>query len=161
MGFHLTTARQTFAWLKHEHISTDSGSLCVRGKEMNMIKMGIALLGVALLPIFITVPLKAQSGQNCKKYVSCGWYSFTSGCVPALPPGITNCFMQGPWTEACQVNTNQCPPDAAADETCPTCAKIRAAKPDAGAPISLASGNTYIQQTDVRIPGLGGGLARR
>ncbi|HVP51613.1 MAG TPA: DUF6531 domain-containing protein [Terriglobales bacterium] len=30
--------------------------------------------------------------------------------------------------------------------------------PTCGGPIKLASGNTYIQQTDIRIPGLGGGL---
>lgn len=30
--------------------------------------------------------------------------------------------------------------------------------PGAGCPISLASGNTYIQQTDIKLPGLGGGL---
>jgi YD repeat-containing protein len=55
-----------------------------------------------------------------------------------------------------QSNEISCEPPAAPKEVrsdCPWCSK----------PVSLASGNTYIQQTDIRIPGLGGGLtlARR
>jgi YD repeat-containing protein len=50
--------------------------------------------------------------------------------------------------------TNACPPPAAAQETCLACASAAA-----GHPISLASGNTYIVETDVKIPGLSGGLA--
>jgi YD repeat-containing protein len=49
---------------------------------------------------------------------------------------------------------NKCPRNAAA-ETCPTCSSRQ---PVAGAPISLATGNTFIVQTDVSIPGLSGGL---
>ncbi|MDR3573228.1 MAG: DUF6531 domain-containing protein [Anaerolineaceae bacterium] len=44
-----------------------------------------------------------------------------------------------------------CPPLAAQSETCPTC-------PHASNPISLATGNTFIQEADVRLTGLGGGL---
>jgi YD repeat-containing protein len=44
--------------------------------------------------------------------------------------------------------TAGCPPIA----WCPTC------QAPAGAPISLTNGNTYIQESDVKIPGLGGGL---
>lgn len=47
-----------------------------------------------------------------------------------------------------------CPPIAAAKETCPTC-------PHAQNPISLATGNTYIEESDFAIPGLGGGLSLR
>ncbi len=45
------------------------------------------------------------------------------------------------------VRNNQCP----AKPKCLSCG-------DAGAPINLASGDTYISQTDIRLPGLGGGL---
>lgn len=38
---------------------------------------------------------------------------------------------------------------------CPTCNQY---VPTGGAPINLTNGNTYIQQTDLNIPGLGGGL---
>src|SRR5437879_2833831 len=44
-----------------------------------------------------------------------------------------------------------CPAAAAAQEGCPKCQT-------AGAPISLLTGNTFIEETDVRIPGLSNGL---
>jgi YD repeat-containing protein len=47
-----------------------------------------------------------------------------------------------------------CSPPAGAGEGCPGCAGLAAGKP-----INLATGNTYIEQNDLRIPGLGGGLA--
>jgi YD repeat-containing protein len=48
--------------------------------------------------------------------------------------------------------TYLCPPAAGAAETCPHC-------PSGGKPISLAGGNTFIEQADIKIPGLGGGLS--
>lgn len=47
-----------------------------------------------------------------------------------------------------------CSPPAGPYQTCLACMLAAA-----GQPISLATGNTYIEQTDLRIPGLGGGLA--
>jgi YD repeat-containing protein len=47
-----------------------------------------------------------------------------------------------------------CPPSAGPIEICLPC--LAAA---AGRPINLATGNTYIQQSDIRIPGLAGGLS--
>jgi hypothetical protein len=38
---------------------------------------------------------------------------------------------------------------------CPTCNQL---VPAGGQPINLTNGNTYIQQNDVNVPGLGGGL---
>jgi YD repeat-containing protein len=52
----------------------------------------------------------------------------------------------------CYVKNDQCTPDKARLETrnrCPKC----------GSPIDVTSGNTYIDQTDFAIPGLGGGLS--
>jgi YD repeat-containing protein len=68
-----------------------------------------------------------------------GWFWFSTY------PG-TYAFVIAAWKSSCA------PPDAAA-ETCLACA-IAAA----GHPISLATGNTYIEETDVRVPGLSGGL---
>ena len=45
--------------------------------------------------------------------------------------------------------TGSCPPPG----WCPVCGGVKA-----GDPINLTNGNTYIQQNDLRIPGLGGGL---
>jgi hypothetical protein len=42
------------------------------------------------------------------------------------------------------------PTDAPPEAGCPSCA---------GKPINLATGNTFVSQTDIGIPGLGGGLA--
>jgi YD repeat-containing protein len=44
-------------------------------------------------------------------------------------------------------------PDDAAKKTCTTCNQGQA-----GGPINLATGDTYIVQTDISLPGLGGGL---
>src|SRR3954471_17937534 len=45
------------------------------------------------------------------------------------------------------------PPAGAVQETTPTCSGCIAGKP-----IDLATGNTYIEQNDISVPGLGGGL---
>lgn len=58
----------------------------------------------------------------------------------------------GTYTYVIAVWLATCPPLAAPIETCPRC-------PKAASPISLATGNTYIEQMDVKIPGLSGGLS--
>jgi YD repeat-containing protein len=63
------------------------------------------------------------------------------------------CVTEGSCLAVCTVNTSHCAPPSAPDETCPTCNKLVA-----GQPISLASGDTTIEQKDIDIPGLGGGL---
>jgi YD repeat-containing protein len=66
------------------------------------------------------------------------------------------CISAGSWTTICQIMTNACAPawgpveNGAGSAGCNGCS--------AGKPISLATGNTYIDQADVRVPGLGGGL---
>lgn len=123
-----------------------------------MIKKKLALTFLALLfSLLYCDSSVAQSGSTCMVPVSCAIYSFSSGCQPPLPPGATNCWTSGPFSLVCQI-PGQCPPPTAAEETtCDPCASAKG-RPSAGAPISLATGNTYIQQTDIRIPGLGGGL---
>jgi hypothetical protein len=63
------------------------------------------------------------------------WYTLSS------PPN---------WIFACHATAWTCKPQSppVGGPTCPNC----------GAPVSLADGNVSIQETDVRIPGLGGGL---
>jgi YD repeat-containing protein len=65
---------------------------------------------------------------------------------PAPPGNPVGYF----WTGVCKVFTHPCTPpvETVPGPSCPKC----------GQPISLASGNTYIQQTDIRVPGLGQGL---
>jgi YD repeat-containing protein len=69
------------------------------------------------------------------------------------PPWIFNCQPEGSFLVICQAMTSACPPAAAAGETCASCAAAAA-----GHPISLASGNTFIVETDVKVPGLSSGL---
>lgn len=87
--------------------------------------------------------------------------SYCAGDTYQLPPGA-HCYCDGVprvcspcWINKCARNT--------ADETCPKCAAAAAAaaaaaNPVAGAPISLSNGNTFIEQMDIHVPGLGGGL---
>ena len=113
----------------------------------------------------LSLPVWAQ-GQSCTEY-------WTWGMSGALCPGDSKDEMianaQATWGGAgpsCTVTPNINGGDCKVIEchsvgwTCkpssppvsgPTC-------PDCGAPIGLANGNVSIQEADVRIPGLGGGL---
>lgn len=65
------------------------------------------------------------------------------------PPGGYGCLdgYPGTYQYTCLVRTNQCMPPP-----CPTCGVT------AGSPVNLATGDTAIEDTDISIPGLGGGL---
>lgn len=69
--------------------------------------------------------------------IPAGWFYF-------LPYPAPFSYLIASWTASC-------PPPS----YCPTCGK---GVPTASNPINLTNGNTYIQETDVRLPGLGGGL---
>jgi YD repeat-containing protein len=96
-----------------------------------------------------SVPAYSQS-TICSAPWYCSWYSFSSGCQPPPPPGAYNPQNTGPWSFVYTYLTIYCAPSGA-PPPCP-CGSV------AGAPISLADGNTYIVETDVKIPGLSGGL---
>jgi YD repeat-containing protein len=59
---------------------------------------------------------------------------------------------EGPFSMLCSGPTSSC---VTKMSWCPTCGQWVAV---AGQPINLTNGNTYIQETDVRLPGLGGGI---
>lgn len=65
-------------------------------------------------------------------------------------PGTISCYFVGYAMYSCAYNTH-CPPAAAPQETRPKC-------PLCGQPISLTTGNTFIEQTDLKVPGLSSGL---
>jgi YD repeat-containing protein len=116
---------------------------------------GLCALAVAAVVLSVNTNANAQS---CGGWVSCGYYltaSLGGPCSPPLPQGAFDCVADPTIGLDCRVPTTNCPPPAAGDETCPTCGKGQAA---ASSPINLATGNTYIQETDVRIPGLSNGL---
>jgi YD repeat-containing protein len=88
----------------------------------------------------------AQAGNDCQVAFGNYWTLF-GGC----PPGAIIVNIEGPTLATCLMWSFMCPPVAAPGETKPRC-------PAGGHPICLASGNTYIDETDIRIPGLSKGL---
>lgn len=74
-------------------------------------------------------------------FLSGTYQGASSGCFWLAPSDIPFDYLVGCWISTCPVS-----------DWCPTC------NHSAGQPINLTNGNTYIQQNDVRIPGLGGGL---
>lgn len=99
--------------------------------------------------------------QLVKQYnAQCTW-QWTSLNLPNpnVPPTAVCCNPGGvPWGESCIQLMPSCgAPPGAANDTCIACNAMRTAQ--SGKPIDLATGNTYITQTDISIPGLGGGLS--
>ena len=79
---------------------------------------------------------------------------------PSRPPvGTYCCTPPGgvAFSTFCQLRTPLCgPPPNASKEVCLACNRGRT--PQAAHPIDLATGNTYVTETDLSVPGLGGGL---
>jgi YD repeat-containing protein len=92
------------------------------------------------------------AAQSCSSHVTCGISSLYvpySNCAPPIPATSRNCQATGQnsFTATCDVKNKSCAPPP----ECLSCSL-------AGHPIDLATGDTYITETDARIPGLGGGL---
>jgi YD repeat-containing protein len=120
-----------------------------------MLKSGVLLVCLlGLLACGLTSTANAQVGNNCISWPSCGQYSlWNAGCVPAMPVNIFNCAYFA-YTFSCEAMNANCFPIAAPAEI-PHC------NCGGGYPIEFASGDTYIEENDVNLPGLGGGLTLR
>jgi len=107
----------------------------------------ILALGTLLIAVLMSIPSPAQSGGGC-------WH-FGTGFVPPFPLYTFDCaYMAYSYSWDCKIR-DICPPPAASRETyCASCAAAAA-----GHPIALATGDTYIEENDISVPGLGGGLA--
>jgi YD repeat-containing protein len=115
-----------------------------------MIKKALAaVVAIVVLQCASNTTARAQAGPNCVGTVYSSW---VDGYAP-LPPGTFGCGLFQFEGVGCKIMLSNCAPAAAASETCLACALAAA-----GGPISLASGNTYIEENDVRLPGLSGGL---
>ena len=124
-----------------------------------------ALSGYIVLQFALTLGASAQVPNvcplppdvlNCMQHMS--WDDF-----PSTPPIGTVCCTGGLFSTFCQVRMKACgaPPNAADDaNSCsvPKAGPPRAKTCDVGSPINVATGNTYIAETDISVPGLGGGL---
>jgi len=120
-----------------------------------LMKLGVGVFVLAIVQIFWIQPASGQAVTTCTVRVYCGMYSLIfAQCIPQIPPGATDCSpiafglsclvtLTGP---QCSAPTN-------------TCTKCSAKAPGAGLPINLTNGNTYIDEVDVKVPGLGGGLS--
>jgi YD repeat-containing protein len=106
---------------------------------------------VAIVCLTFSPGASAQVSPSCWTTVVCALYSLgPESCQPALPAVATaaNCMgVPYQFETMCKVLNASCSPPP---ETC-GCDK-------AGGPISLSNGNTYIIETDVKLPGPGGGL---
>jgi YD repeat-containing protein len=96
-----------------------------------------------LILILSAISAAAQTGCSQTR-------TYYSGDPAGTPPGAYN--FQDLWTYFLYDVKTGCTPASAPVETCPTC-------PKAAHPIVMSTGNTYIKQTDISIPGLGGGLS--
>jgi len=107
---------------------------------------------VTLIAVVVCVWSLRCAGQanSCISIVSCennNFYGSSAGCSPTPPASSYGWFTTAPDEAQGQVKNNSCAPPASSD--CPTCA---------GRGIDLSSGNSSVSQTDLQIPGLGGGL---
>lgn len=111
-------------------------------------KLLSAIVAFVVLQCAFSTSASAQWNPAC---MGVAYTSWIEGYLP-LPPGVFNCQLFLFTSVGCWLMLSRCPPPAAASETCPCSNGV------AGSPISLASGDTYIEENDVRLPGLGGGL---
>lgn len=117
----------------------------------------LAAAALAAVAVLIGAPSTASAQSICTTYAYTTDYGY--GWFPPEPPGAHDCFATGPesGTIVCTVNTYRCPPAAAQAEN-PRCIECERMAAISGSPINLATGDVYVDQTDLSIPGLGGGL---
>jgi YD repeat-containing protein len=150
--------------------------VCLRAKlgltnpEVTVInKNASILIPIAILLTVFSHNAEAQNGTySCSLYNqlaardfnNCmfGW-GFDSLPDPNSPPTQVCCNPMGiPWGESCIAPRPSCGvPLGAAPETCLSCNQGKT--PQVAQPIDLATGNTYIAQSDFSVPGIGGGLS--
>jgi YD repeat-containing protein len=123
-----------------------------------MKKWILAVSALLAMPCGLTVMGAAQS-NSCTMSVQVCAYDMGQNrlknfpLVPVPSVGVNS----GPWCEICTAKTYTCSPAGAAPEVCVACSRGQTAQ--AAKPIDMATGNTYITQSDLAIPGLGGGLS--
>ena len=131
------------AWLFHLGGKSFVGTGFAQSMEGIVIKrMGVSLFLFLVLQCVFSSPSRAQVPSSCMATLT--WYF-----PDPLPIGYFFLFSY-PGTYGYAIAAMTCPPNT----TCPTCNGHSASNP-----ISLATGDVYIPQADIKIPGLGGGLS--
>lgn len=111
---------------------------------MNKKILAVVFSLVVILFVF-TTNSEAQSGNPCVLNFTYWWFT------GPIPLGAT-CYQGPAWFfTTCTIPNALCPPP-------PECLACQVSG-SGGHPINLATGNTYIQQMDLGIPGLSGGLS--
>jgi YD repeat-containing protein len=100
--------------------------------------------GLVFLQCLLSAGAVGQSGNSC---IQTNSFWFTD----PIPAGWSCVTGEGPFMLLCTGPSATC----SATAWCPTC---NANVPVAASSINLTNGNTYIQQADISLPGLGGGL---
>lgn len=106
------------------------------------------VIGLFILAIGLCSGVQLHAQIPPVGYVACGIDSFNEACAPTLPADAHNCQQSGDYSTndyalTCEVNKSTPP--------CASCNNI-------ALPIDAATGDTYVTQTDIKVPGLGGGL---
>jgi YD repeat-containing protein len=120
---------------------------------------------IFLLSIFLFVTGRIATAQtySCQQFFAL--QASRPRCLASWPPldfstvaPTAVCCNPGgiPFGETCIALSSSCAPPNAAAETCIACNRSQTAT--ASEPVDLATGNTFIEQADVSVPGLGGGL---
>src|SRR6185312_12884848 len=124
------------------------------GRPPIMIRIGISVAILVSLFCLASPRVAAQGGGICVSPFSCGQYSlWDASCIPTPPKTAYNCYCFD-FTLYCSVMNANCPAAAGPQENpCPQCSS------GANKPVLLTSGDTYVKQTDLTLPGLGGGLS--
>lgn len=107
----------------------------------------LILISLALIAVQCAFSFTATATMPTSCFAITIWY------WPDLKPlgwFVWSPFGQGNYSYWIAAMTDACTPPV--PEVCPTC-------PSANKPIALSTGNTYINETDISIPGLGGGLS--
>ena len=96
----------------------------------------------------------SEAQNSCDIGVQVCAYDAGGGTIVDVPmvPQNSKCYSTGPFCAMCFAKTNACTPPNSAGEICLACLL-------AGHPINLTSGNTFITESDMAVPGLGGGLS--
>jgi YD repeat-containing protein len=131
--------------MEKSHFSSNPLVYSLACWEISVLRKILLITSAYFLSQFCaSAPASAQMPSGCLTDII--WYF-----PDPIPFGFTVMGpAQGPFSFIISAMSYQCVPPQS--EPCPQCLL-------AGAPISLSSGNTFITQADIKIPGLGSGLS--
>jgi YD repeat-containing protein len=135
---------------------------------VSMKRIAAVVIIVAVYSCILSSVVQGQGIESCQQYnqilrtypLSCLHYWDSNSVGDPNAPATRVCCNAsgGLFSQTCVALGPSCgAPPAAPSETCLSCNSGRTAQ--GSNPIDFATGNTYITQSDIRVPGLGGGLS--